>query len=338
MSGALSKPVDWWSLLEPTSAAILFRRDDADDQRLGDVVERWAGGPPALRAGQPVLVGFPCDEGVRRNHGRAGAAQAPAAIRAELYRLTGWDGPAQTDLAKLNLLDIGNVRVDAELATSQQRLGTVVHAIMQAGAVPMILGGGHETTYGHYLGYVEAQMECAILNVDAHLDVRTFSGGGHSGSPFRQAMEHASQPLQDGSYAVLGAQRQCVARAHEEYVRHHGGRIYWWDRTRTIEQAAQWFMDELERCKSSKLPLIVTVDADAFCQADVPGVSAPNPFGMDGALWPALAFQAGVASCVRSLDVVEVNLPFDRDNQTSRWAAIGLRMFLVGLAFRGEHG
>ena len=38
----------------------------------------------------------------------------------------------------------------------QAALGEVVAAILQTGAIPIILGGGHETAYGHYLCYVAA--------------------------------------------------------------------------------------------------------------------------------------------------------------------------------------
>ena len=37
--------------------------------------------------GGAVLIGFPCDEGVRRNGGRVGAAAGPAALRAALANL-----------------------------------------------------------------------------------------------------------------------------------------------------------------------------------------------------------------------------------------------------------
>src|SRR5438270_9502806 len=38
-------------------------------------------------------------------------------------------------------------------------------------------------------------------------------------SPFRQALEHASQPLPGNRYVCLGAQPQSVAQAHYDYVR-----------------------------------------------------------------------------------------------------------------------
>jgi len=46
-----------------------------------------------------------------------------------------------------------------------------------------------------------------VVNLDAHLDVRPFPPGqGHSGSPFRQALEHPTHPLPGDLYCCLGAQ------------------------------------------------------------------------------------------------------------------------------------
>src|SRR5579875_1430495 len=79
MSNASSSAGAWFTRLEPASAPILVPRPD--DPRLGECVTFWREGEPELRAGRPVLVGFPQDEGVHRNRGRPGAAGAPAAIR-----------------------------------------------------------------------------------------------------------------------------------------------------------------------------------------------------------------------------------------------------------------
>jgi formiminoglutamase len=281
---------------------------------------------------QPVVIGFPCDVGVRRNHGRPGAALAPDAIREKLYRLTSWDGPSGVDLAALDLLDLGNVIVSEDLEAAQQQLGAIVATVLHSGAVPLILGGGHETAFGHYLGY--AGLDCGIINVDAHLDVRPFPQGAHSGSPFRQALEHAAHPLEPGRYVVVGAQRQSVARAQWQFVQDHQGRVHWLKADTGRGEIVRLFADELDRLGRQGAAILVTVDADAFCQTAVPGCSAPNPAGLEGAAWPALAERAGADPHVRSLEIVEVNPLFDRDQQTARWAALGLRQFLVGLAAR----
>src|SRR5262249_20635154 len=149
----------------------------------------WNGDPAALRKDRAVIVGFPQDEGVRRNFGRLGAAQGPRAIRSALWRLVTTDCTTGSvlDLARDPPLDIGDIRIGGSLEHSQESLGIVVSEILQAGAVPVVLGGGHETAYGHYLGYVYANKKVGIINLDAHLDVRPLiDGQGHSGSPFRQ--------------------------------------------------------------------------------------------------------------------------------------------------------
>src|SRR5207247_1372663 len=87
MSGASSSAGEWSTQLEP----VMLRADRLlrpDDPRLGDVIEPWRGDPGALTQERAVLIGFPCDEGVRRNQGRPGAARAPGEIRRWLYRLT----------------------------------------------------------------------------------------------------------------------------------------------------------------------------------------------------------------------------------------------------------
>jgi formiminoglutamase len=235
------------------------------------------------------------------------------------------------DLADSALLDLGNIRVGPELEQAQRRLGEVVAAVLRAGAIPVVLGGGHETAYGHYLGYVGAGIDVTIINVDAHLDVRPYGEGGHSGSPFRQAFEHSDRPLRAGGYAVIGAQGQSVARSHEDFVAEHGGRIHWLPRMPAVDWPVRALKQELDNAASRADSVLLTVDADAFRQAHVPGTSAPSPVGLDGAAWPEIALLAGTRPAVRSIDLVEVNPAFDRDGQTARWAALGVRQFLVGL-------
>jgi formiminoglutamase len=145
-----------------------------------------------------VLIGFPQDEGVRRNGGRPGAARVPAEIRRCLYRLPPFDPAVEVEVGR-GLLDLGDVSIHGDLEQSQQALAAVVAAVLAAGSVPIVLGGGHETANGHYLGPGEAGRPAGIVNLDAHLDVRPLlEGRGHSGSLFRQALEHPVCPLGRG--------------------------------------------------------------------------------------------------------------------------------------------
>src|SRR5438270_3108747 len=180
MSGASSNAVAWSTRLEPAHPPRdLPRRPD--DPRLGEVVEFWRGDAAALRPGRAVLIGFPQDEGVRRNGGRVGAAEAPDAIRKWLYRLTPGDPARGHDLRTAPPLDAGNLRITADLEESQEALAEVVADLLTRGVFPVVLGGGHETAYGVFLGYVKAHRAVGIINIDAHLDVRPpLDGKAHS--------------------------------------------------------------------------------------------------------------------------------------------------------------
>jgi formiminoglutamase len=332
MSGGSSSGVEWSTRLERRRRPEdLFRR--ADDPRLGEVVEYWQGDPAALRAGRAVLVGFPQDEGVRRNHGRPGAAEAPAQIRHWLYRLTPWDGVSHVDLTEHPPLDLGDVHIGASLEESQQALGEVIGAILGSGAIPIILGGGHETAYGHYLGYVAAGQRVGIINLDAHLDVRPCADGqGHSGSPFRQALEHPTTPLAGACYACLGAQPAAVGHPHWLEATRRGAVVRWAGEVQS--RLADHFGDQRDRLAKAGCQIYVSLDADVVRAADVPGVSAPNVAGLPGEEVMMCIRLAGQSPQVSSFDLVEINPRHDRDGQSSRWAALAVWNFLIGLAGR----
>jgi formiminoglutamase len=332
MSGESSSEAGWSSLLEPARIPDdLVRRPD--DPRVGELIEFWRGDPAALRPGRGVLLGFPQDEGVRRNRGREGAAEAPDAIRSRLYRLTPWDYDTEVSLTDHRPLDLGNVRIDGDLEDTQQKLARVVAAVLEAGAVPVVLGGGHETAYGHYLGYGLAGKPVGIINLDAHLDVRPCDDGqGHSGSPFRQALEHHTQPLPGTGYVCLGAQPHSVSQAHWQYVHQRGCVVCWADQLR--RSLVRRFTQERDRLAARGHRIYLSVDADVVRMSEVPGVSAPNPTGLTGAKVIACAQVAGASPAVSSLDLVEINPHLDRDGQSARWAALVVWNFFIGLARR----
>jgi formiminoglutamase len=334
MSGGSSSGGKWSTLLEPVQApADLIRRPD--DPRLGEVAEFWQGGPVALAPGRAVIIGFPQDEGVRRNGGRIGAAEAPHAIRRQLYRLTLCDCQADVELADSPPLDLGNVRIAGPLEETQAALAEVIAAVLRSGAIPIVLGGGHETAYGHFLGYVAERRRVGIINVDAHLDLRPLADGkGHSGSPFRQALEHPVYPLPGERYVCLGAQPHRVSRRHWLYACENGCTIRWCSEVRNTLR--QHFLDTYNRLVAADCTVSLTLDADAVQAADVPGVSAPNVSGLSGVEVAACARLAGSLVQVASLDIVEINPRFDRDDQSAGWAAQVVWNFLIGLATRGN--
>jgi formiminoglutamase len=270
-----------------------------------------------------ALIGFPVDEGVRRNCGRVGASEAPDCIRRFLYRLTPGGDPAFHQLLG-KLHDFGNLRVRDNLEEAQERLGQAIAVCLADGTTPIVLGGGHETSYGHFRGYVEAERSVSILNWDAHPDVRPLiDGQGHSGSPFRQMLEDESRRC--AGYTVAGLLRHAVATSHVEFLTAHGARSVWREEITSAHIAPLY---------EGVGDLLVSFDLDVVDQAFAPGVSAPATGGLPPDLLLRAAHEAGRSPRVRSIDLVEVNPRYDRDDQTSRLAALLVWTFLQGLAAR----
>jgi formiminoglutamase len=273
-----------------------------------------------------ALLGFPCDIGVARNGGRVGASAAPDVIRSWLYKLT----PDAQMFERQNALfrrgiDLGNIICGDSLEENQEHLSKVIASLLARKIIPIILGGGHETSYGHYLGYAQSGQSVWALNIDAHPDVRELKEGlGHSGSPFRQALESPLCPLAE--YTVFGLAPHGCAAAHLAYLDERQAR-YRWSHQMSEGEIERFF---LHRTNSG----FVSFDLDALDQAIAPGVSRPNENGMDKSIWFEAAFLAGKTPFVRSIDIVEHNPSYDHDAATARIAAFTIWQFLRGLSLR----
>jgi formiminoglutamase len=291
---------------------------EPDDPRVGHLLGRALAPEDAA---QVALLGFPVDQGVQRNGGRSGAAEGPRALREQLYRLCP-DAREPELFSRLlaHTRDLGDLISTGDLERDQAELARVLGPLLRAGTFVIVLGGGHETSYGHFLGYVEAQRDVSIQNIDAHADVRALKQGlGHSGSPFRQAIEHASGRLQ--RYGVAGLSPQGVAHGHLTFMREHGAHFSFREDfkpgAKLYGGAGSW---------------LATFCLDAVDQAFAPGVSAPACDGLPPGEWLAAAYQAGRSASVSSADLVELNPRFDRDGQTARLAARTVWEILRGRA------
>ncbi len=118
----------WHQVVRP------LRPGDAGD---GDGGKDYGGGV--------ALLGLCVDEGVRRNQGRPGARRGPAAIRGALAGLA-WHGEAP-------LFDAGDLQcVEEDLEAFAEAQADRVRDLLDAGHLPLLLGGGHEIAWGNYTG------------------------------------------------------------------------------------------------------------------------------------------------------------------------------------------
>src|SRR5699024_7191432 len=166
-----------------------------------------------------TLLGFVSDAGVRRNQGRLGAAQGPAAIRSAL-------GPMAVhhDIA---LFDGGDAAVvDDELEVAQHRYGQAWTQWLQQRKLTLGLGGGHEITWASYLGvrgpFPDARL--GIINLDAHCDTRP-SDQATSGTGFAQIIAAEAQKNRQSNIMTLGIAE--AANTTDLFERARQSRIHW---------------------------------------------------------------------------------------------------------------
>lgn len=260
-----------------------------------------------------AVIGFECDEGVRRNQGRRGAAKAPNAMRQALASVP-WKLPAGK-----RVLDVGNIRCKGEaLEEAQGELGQAVADLLSKSVTPIILGGGHETLYGHYLGvrqHIGKEASLGIINIDAHFDLRSYETQPSSGTMFRQILES------DGNsrYFVLGIQRygntqELFDKADELGVRYLYEEEMTEARIDDIASALNAFIDKHDS-------IMLTLCTDVLNAAFAPGVSAPSPFGLTPMLVRSLIRIVTGHKKTLSFDVCEVNPDLDENGRTIKLGA-----------------
>ena len=149
------------------------------------------------------LVGYVCDEGVRRNQGRIGARKGPKSIRNKLGKLP-------IHHADKKIIDFGDVIcLDTYLEDCQKALSKTISKLIKHNVLPIAIGGGHDIAYANFNGIKDAiknisKNKIGIINFDAHFDLRAVETAANSGTPFNQILSENDTV----SYFAIGIQQQ----------------------------------------------------------------------------------------------------------------------------------
>ncbi|MCE9954097.1 formimidoylglutamase [Aeromonas allosaccharophila] len=307
----------------PVDMSLWQGRQDPEDGELAlrwhDKVQPWAAvaqeAAGAKEVAGVVLLGFACDEGVRRNKGRIGAAGAPLVIR-KLLANTAWH---------LNrpVYDGGDVScLDGELDAAHGHLAERVAAALDLGHLPLVLGGGHEVAFGSWSGlnlHLGGSGKVGIINLDAHFDLRMKQEQASSGTPFFQIAEQCSAQGTPFHYACLGvaetANTQALfARAKALGVWHVLDEAMTQTELPALLSGLDTFIADCDH-------LYLTIDLDVLPGAVMPGVSAPAARGVELAVIEPLIAHIRASGKLRLADLAEYNPTLDQDNRSARVAA-----------------
>jgi formimidoylglutamase len=272
----------------------------------------------SLRPGDVVLLGLCNDQGVQANGGRPGAAEGPAGFRKAFFRLdAAW-------LGHRALWDAGNVPASASYDTFLEAARRVVGTCVQAQAMPLVIGGGHDCSYGTYQGLCDGLgASPAVIAVDAHLDLRP-THGPSSGNPFYRMLEHG---LPGEHLVEAGLIPWVNATTHRQYAEEKGVALHFLE-PGLEHRALDRVRESLVAFEAKSLRMLATLDLDAFNAASAPGVSAVNPWGLSAGSGLAMAQALGACPAVACLDLMELAPPLDPDGRTARFAAFLAAAFL----------
>lgn len=282
------------------------------------------------------LVGFACDQGVRRNQGRVGARAAPPLIRQAFAALPVISELQQRFDGQLPALlgDAGDIHCHDNddfaahtLEQAQVAYADQVSHIIQQGSLPIGLGGGHAIAYGTFLGLWQALENksnandtptIGIINFDAHLDIRQ-SDVATSGTPFRQIAEHLDKNVQPFNYCCIGVSRFSNTAALFDRAEQLGVHII--SDEDCHYQLWENLAKQIEAFISKVDVLYMTIDMDCLPSSVVPGVSAPAAYGI-ALPFVERAVQLIMASGkVKVADIAEINPAFDVDSRSCKVAA-----------------
>ncbi|WP_319467871.1 formimidoylglutamase [uncultured Pseudodesulfovibrio sp.] len=267
-----------------------------------------------------VLIGCPQDIGVQRNHGRPGAAEAPATIRNILYKLK-----PPRNLGSGSVLDLGDIITGNNLEAIHDTLHAVVRQAVADGKHVMVMGGGNDCSLPDAKAVHATHPDFAAINMDAHLDMR-ISDQVHSGTPYRNLIEGGF--LTPENFHEVGIQPWANSPIYLEKAEELGVNIHTYLDIRT--QGKTSFFNGLFSTLKDKL-LFAGLDMDSVRASHAPGVSASSPIGFSANDVINFAARCREHGRTAVFEITEVNPAFDIDGRTARLAAQALYTFAYGI-------
>lgn len=279
-----------------------------------------------------AVVGVPFDSGGAI---RVGARFGPGAIReqSKLYLRRFHRTFGFTPFDVLKVVDYGDTPVIPELIeTSFDLIAADVAPIVEAGAVPVSLGGDHAVSLPLLRAAARRHGPLSLVHFDSHQDIVDSYYGGrvryNNGTVFRRAVEEG---LIDPSRSIqLGMNGTVFPGMFPDESEALGFRVL---ATETVAEFGPERTAAAVRERVGGAKVYLSFDIDVMDVSVAPGTGAPEV----GGLYPreVLGILRRLAGLdFAGIDLVEVNPLFDAANMTSILAANLVFEFITLLAIR----
>ena len=231
--------------------------------------------PAELKGADVAIVGAPTDDLVSD---RPGTRFGPRGIRAASCP----PGPhleAKVDAADaLKVMDFGDAPVlPADPARTHEAIEATVGAVLEAGAIPLVLGGDHGITEPDVRACAKQHGPVGLVHFDTHTDTGTevFGVEVSHGTPMYRLVEQGH--VDPKRYVQIGLRGYWPGEKEFSWQAERGITAIFMHEVRDqgIEAVVERALEA-----AGEGPTFMTVDIDVLDPAFAPGTGTPEPGGM----------------------------------------------------------
>jgi arginase family enzyme len=286
--------------------------------RYGDIirVHSHASSFPSLEDIDIALIGATEDRAARGNEG---CGQAAGSFRKYFYQLF----PSNY---KPRIADLGNLKRGNTVEDSYFALTSVIDSLLEAGILPVVIGGGQDQTFAIYKAYKNRKQIVNIAAVDNLFDIGETEQVLNSHSYLSHIILHKPNYL--FNFTNIGFQTHFVDPDAVELMR-----SLFFDTCRLgVARADLAMVEPMVRNAD-----IVSFDISAIRQGDAPGNGNAGPNGFYAEEACMIARYAGLSDKLSSIGFFEMNPGFDRNGQTAQLLAQMVWYMADGFYHRRPH-
>jgi agmatinase len=206
---------------------------------------------------------------------RTGARFGPNAIRQASLNIETYSFRTGIDAEDLPLHDLGDLHVSTSPKRTVDMLKLVVEDILAKGKMPIAIGGEHTITLGIMKGLGAKAQKTALVNFDAHLDLRKeFLGLTLSHTTFMRLINEEVKPAK-----IIEVGTRAVCKEELAYAKKAG--IDFFTSQQIRKEGAAQITRRLREELAQHENLYLTIDMDVLDPAYAPAVQNPEPEGIE---------------------------------------------------------
>jgi len=272
------------------------------------------GSPIEITDYKLAIVGLEEDRSSTDNNGCGKAANK---IRKELYELfIHFDMPS--------LIDLGDIKNGETVKDTQIALKEILKYLLEKGITAIVIGGGHDLTYGQFMAYENNTNKVDVVIVDERIDIQE-TPVINSSSFLWHLINH--EPIFLNSCVHLGHQvfyNSPMSVDILESLNHQTLRL---GEVRKSIIEIEPFLRNAD---------ILSLDLSSIRSSECPANAITSPNGFTGEEACQIARFAGFSNKLSSFGLYELNPYYDTNSQGAKQASQILWYFIEGFSGRKE--